>query len=129
MTDTTLEERIEDFLEHSGVKGMKWGRRKANGAYRNLSKAQSKYDRTVSKNWWRANNLAADDVNSGRNNLLAKSNSKISRILKKEGVTRIDAIQSSTGMRAYDKVIREHQEAFNALLQTKVVDLYGERPS
>jgi hypothetical protein len=29
MSDMTYEEQIDDFLEHSGVKGMKWGERRA----------------------------------------------------------------------------------------------------
>lgn len=29
MVDATFEEQIDDFLEHAGVKGMRWGHRKA----------------------------------------------------------------------------------------------------
>lgn len=119
-----------DFLAHHGVKGMKWGRRKADGSYKNLQKAQKNYDAYVSnvRRRVKALNAVADDVNSGRNPLIRNTNKKISSLLNKMGATKIADLQGE-GRVKYDRIINDYFQKSNDLFSVKIVELYGERPS
>jgi len=111
---------------------MKWGQRRADGSYKNLGRAQNKYDRTVSRNFIKIHNAVADDVNSGRSDLIPRTNKKIAAVLKKSGHTTIDSLLDSGNekhIRAYDDVMNTYFVDSAALMKTKVKDLYGERPS
>lgn len=127
MSDTTLE---PDVLKHYGVPGMKWGVRRADGSYKNLGRAQKKYDKELSKtkSYIKVHNAAAQDVNSGKSPLIRNTNKKLATLLKREGVKSIDAIRSESGLKAYDKIVADYDRQFGSLMQKKVVEIFGERP-
>ena len=124
-----------EYLEHFGVKGMRWGHRKAyghtdsQGRYKNLKRAQKKYDKKASsgevfaKSW----NSAADDAEK-KGGLVSRTNSKISALYKKHGVKSVDELPIS-GLHKYDKIFDDYNTEFKSMRALKVKDILGDRPS
>lgn len=134
-----MEETIEsgeDFIEHYGVPGMKWGVRKsrqelrgygtssnqsrrARKSEKKVAKAQKRYDRKLKKNWASAYNSAADYANQ---ELIPKINKKYEKY-------DFSDLNTPSKKRAYDRYINEYTDSFNKRYDEIVIEMFGKRPS
>ena len=108
---------------HYGIKGMKWGQRRAvkkqakalKKQAKALKKSQTAWDDNVNKNWHLAYNKAVNEANE---KLIPKLNKKY------EGVNFNDPKNAAIKAK-YDK---EGNTEFNKLYAKHFVDTFGERP-
>ena len=124
-----------EYLEHFGVPGMKWGHRKAygrtdsQGRYKNLKRAQKKYDKKASsrevyvKSW----NSAAEEAEKP-GGLISKTNSKIDKLLEENGVKSVEDLPIS-GLDKYNKIFDDYDTEFKNMRSLKIKDILGDRPS
>tara|TARA_R110000822_G_scaffold137335_4_gene274777 strand:+ start:754 stop:1095 length:342 start_codon:yes stop_codon:yes gene_type:complete len=108
-------EEAEEYLAHYGVLGMKWGKTKADGSYKNLAKAQKNYDKTVNKNWYKTYNNAADYANSHL----------IPAINKKYNGSDVSDNTKGVGKKFMD----EYNTKFNKVWAKEIQKMYGDRPT
>lgn len=126
----------DEFLEHYGVGGMRWGHRKSkfgsqskDGSFKNLKKAQKKYDKKANsaKVYVKAWNSAANEAEK-KGGLLDQTNSKLEDLYKsyeRKGRKREEAFD---GPEAQD-LMEEYDKVFSQIRDTKVSDILGPRPS
>ena len=115
MLDTP--EDIEAFFKHAGVKGMKWGKRKADGSYKNLQKAQKKYDKALNSrsNQIDAYNKAARFMNNG---FLDKLNTKYKTL----------DMEKNPNSKAAKSYIKEFDDKWDQVYTTALTENIGARP-
>ena len=107
----------QNELRHYGVKGMKWGRRRAvKKQTKALQKSQKKYDEDVKTNWYKAYNKAAERSNAF---LIPALNKKY------KGVNFNDPKNSSIR----DKYEKEYADKFNTMYKQELKTLFGDRPA
>lgn len=118
-----MNSNVDEFLAHAGVKGMKWGKRKAVESAplsgKKLAKAQKKYDKKVKKNWVKTYNETA----AYANDVL------IPKINKKYAGVDFSNLNDPKIKKTYDKYVNEYDSMFNKAYDKKVSELFGERPS
>ena len=124
-----------EYLEHFGIKGMKWGNRKeygrtdSQGRYKNLKRAQKKYDRKAAstglfvKSW----NSAAEEVEK-KGGLISKTNSKVDKLFKEHGVKSVEDLPVS-GIKKYNKIFDDYETEFKKIQSLKTKEILGDKPS
>lgn len=124
-----------EYLEHFGIPGMKWGHRKeygrtdSQGRYKNLKRAQKKYDKKASsaKVFVKAWNSSADEAEK-EGGLVSRTNSKIDKLFKEHGIDSIEKLPASD-LYKYNKILDDHETEFKNMRALKVKDILGDRPS
>jgi hypothetical protein len=101
----------EEFLEHFGVKGMKWGVRKER-------KADASWKRNVTKNWYKAHNAAADQANASGGLIDRLNNSKK---YKNKNLNKDPKL--------LDEYLKTYDHEFNKLLDKTMRSQFGTSPS
>lgn len=84
-------------------------------AARKTKKAQKKWDKNTSRNWWKAYNDAADYSNK---NFIDKLNKKYDWTKNDENTKK-----------AYKAYVTEYANGFNSILEKSYRDTFGDRPS
>ena len=131
----------EEFLEHYGVKGMKWGVRRyqnRNGTLtttgrnkyrqaRQIKRAQKKWDRNFRRNWAKAYNKATERANDV---LIPQINKKYKNcdFSKLDVSDRANPKGDPKLVSAYNKYMEEYQSRFNKILQHSYDEMFGKRP-
>lgn len=130
-------------LAHHGILGQKWGVRRyqnkdgtlteagkkrygydtdgqpnqlSGKAQKELQKSQKKWDKNLSKNWWKAYNEASARANS---ELIPKLNNKYKNLFEIENWP-----ETKRGKQYY----AEFENEFNALYEESVERMFGKRP-
>jgi hypothetical protein len=123
-------------LEHVGVLGMHWGRRKspqqiADHNAKLLTKKQNNWDKKAAnpKNKIKAYNLAADYAN---NVLIPTINKKYGKYdwsnIKYDPSNPYNATGDPKLVKSYKKYMNEYQSSFMKIYDKKMSELIGERP-